>query len=116
MPLWDYVQQSAGFVPYADAEAQKRCAKYIIDTVQQLKDEDSEAPSQSIQNLISMYTSMADLATNNAGSRTSFKANQFWKLWDRNKYRIIELKEQTTDDIDIQNVLEKLEDGRHIPS
>lgn len=114
MPLWDYVQSSAGFVPYADAEAQKRCSDYIINTVQQLQDEDSLNPSQDLKNLITMYTSIAELASNDAGSRTSFRANSFWRLWDRNKDRLIQIKEHTTDDIDVQNVLEKLEDGRYI--
>lgn len=116
MPFMDFMTTKAGWVPHHDVVAQERCYKYLQDTIDELMIRDAENPSQNTRNLISMYTSIRNLAENTEGSRLHGRAHSFWNNWDRNKNQIIAIKEGTDDEIAIQDVLEELEDGRYIES
>lgn len=114
MPLLDYTQYVAGFVPYEDVGAQLRCFAYIKKAVALLDHAIAQDPTQDKKNLRSLFLNLISMVDVASGSRRLARANTFWRYWDKSKQQIIEVVEGTSDPYLLQNKVAELEDGRYI--
>lgn len=122
------LQYMAGFVPGDDSKAQKRCYEYLVEAQTQMERKiDSmddvwvepgaptgEDPKSMLKNQHRVIKETTDLVSNAEGRRGWRYAKKFWTYWDKVKVSAIKFLED--DDVNVDNKIAELEEGRYEPN